>query len=153
MIDELGEVVGYEWKTHPTHVASRNDSGSSNESGTDVSNDVSVKVRSNDDVELLGVGDELHGAVDRQKARVRGEGKREGQSLDEHKKEETRKEREEGERDGDTNVLSTIIWSNLIPAASYSLATSAQVRRKRPSPSFMMLALWTQVTFYSRRKE
>lgn len=62
-----------------------------------------------------------------------------------------RAERKE-EEGGSTNVLSTIIWSNLIPAASYSLATSAQVRRKRPSPSFMMLALWTQVTFYSRRK-
>jgi len=52
-----------EASTHSTHVASRNNSRSSNESGTDVSNDVSVKVRSDDDVELLRVGDELHGAV------------------------------------------------------------------------------------------
>jgi hypothetical protein len=36
-----------------------------------------------------------------------------------------------------THVLSTIIESKAIPLAAYSLATSVQVLRKRPSPSYM----------------
>ena len=45
-----------------SQVASGDDSGSSNEGGSDVSDDVTVKVRGDDDVELLGLGDKLHGA-------------------------------------------------------------------------------------------
>jgi hypothetical protein len=37
----------------------------------------------------------------------------------------------------ETHVLSTIIESKAIPLAAYSLATSVQVLRKRPSPSYM----------------
>ena len=38
-------------------------------------------------------------------------------------------------------ALSTIMSSNLIPELAYSLETSRQVLRKRPSANFMMLAL------------
>lgn len=44
-------------------------------------------------------------------------------------------------------VLSTIMSLNSMPDDLYSSATRRKVLRKRPSPSFMMLALWTHVTF------
>lgn len=40
---------------------------------------------------------------------------------------------------------------NLIPESLYSSATFLQVLRNSPSPSFMMLALCTQVTVCGRR--
>ena len=46
-----------------------------------------------------------------------------------------------------THVLSTIMSLHSMPVSLYSSATRRNVLRKRPSPSFMMLALWTQVTF------
>lgn len=48
-----------------THVASWDNTGASNKSGTDVGEDATVQVRHDHDVELLGVGDSLHrGVVD-----------------------------------------------------------------------------------------
>lgn len=44
-------------------------------------------------------------------------------------------------------VLSTIMSLYSIPVSLYSSATRRKVFKKRPSPSFMMFALWTQVTF------
>ena len=46
-----------------------------------------------------------------------------------------------------TYVLSTIMSLKAIPDDLYSSATRRKVLRNKPSPSFMMLALWTQVTF------
>jgi len=40
----------------------------------------------------------------------------------------------------------------VIPESLYSSAIRRQVLRKRPSPSFIMLALWTAVTCYSAKK-
>lgn len=51
-----------------------------------------------------------------------------------------------------THVLSTIMLSKAIPELLYSSATALHVFKKRPSPSFMMLALWTQVTFYQAQR-
>ena len=44
-------------------------------------------------------------------------------------------------------VLSTIISLYWMPVLLYSSATRRKVFKNRPSPSFMMLALCTQVTF------
>lgn len=48
--------------TYSSQVASGHDSGSSDKGGSDVADDVAVQVRRHDDVELLGLGDELHRA-------------------------------------------------------------------------------------------
>lgn len=45
------------------HVATRNDTGTTNETGTDVGENATVKVRHNHDVELLRTADTLHGGV------------------------------------------------------------------------------------------
>jgi hypothetical protein len=50
------------------------------------------------------------------------------------------------EKEGRTHVLSTIIESKAIPLAAYSLATSAQVFRKRPSPSYVAPMKQTRIS-------
>ena len=49
--------------TYSSQVASGHDSGSSDEGGSDISDNVSVQVRGDDNVKLLGLGDELHRRV------------------------------------------------------------------------------------------
>lgn len=46
-----------------THVATRDDTGATNQGGTNVGQDASVQVRHDHDVELLGAGNGLHGGV------------------------------------------------------------------------------------------
>lgn len=88
--------------------------------------DGAVKVGHDHDVELLGAVDELHrGVVDAASPRR--------VSVDVWKPPHTREE---------AHIMSL----NLMPESLYSSATLRQVLRKSPSPSFMMLALCTQVT-------
>ena len=95
------------------------DTRSTDEGGTDVGQDVTVQVGAHDGVELLGLGNHLHRAivVPQRSSSV--------------------SDASEGDRGafGPTHVLSTIIESKAIPLFLYSLATSVQVLRKRPSPS------------------
>lgn len=113
-------------RTYSANVASGDDTGTADEGGTNVGGDVAVQVGHDHDVKLLRLGDELHGAFGSRKSALRF---RADKAL------------------APTHVLSTIMLSKAIPELLYSSATALHVLRKRPSPSFIMLALWTQVTF------
>lgn len=55
--------TGLENSNVTTHVAARNDTGTTNKSGTNVGEDTTVQVRHDHDVELLRARDSLHGGV------------------------------------------------------------------------------------------
>ena len=119
-----GDVRGVKIDTNTSDVAAWDDTGSTDEGGTDVGDDSTVQVGHDHDVELARAGDQLHGAA------YFGWG-----LVIRHAREQA------------TYVLSTIMSLNSMPEDLYSSATRRKVLRKSPSPSFMMFALWTHVTF------
>ena len=57
------DVRGVKFDTNTSDVAAWDDTGSTDEGGTDVRNDSSVQVGHDHDVELARAGDQLHGTV------------------------------------------------------------------------------------------
>lgn len=63
MREKKNDTYGLEHGVLATNVASGNDTGTSDETSSDVGNNVTVQVGHDHNVELLGLGDKLHGGV------------------------------------------------------------------------------------------
>ena len=110
--------------TYPSNIATRDNAGSADKSSSNVRNNGSIQIGHDHDIKLTRTSNKLHRTV--------------GILINNYS----------GIKQvPNAYVLSTIMSLNSIPADLYSSATRRKVLRNRPSPSFMMLALCTHVTF------